>query len=42
MVRLVANRGGAPLGLRIALPGESRSFDVLRRALEVALAEVQA
>ena len=41
MVRLVANRGGAPLGLRIALPGESRSFDLLRRALEVALAEVQ-
>ena len=42
MVRLVANRAGAPLGLRIALPGEPRSFDLLQRSLEVALAEVQA
>jgi histidinol-phosphate aminotransferase len=37
MVRLVSNKAGVPLGLRIALPGEPRSFDLLRRALDVAL-----
>jgi len=37
MVRLVANKDREPLGLRIALPGEPRSFDLLRRALDVAL-----
>jgi histidinol-phosphate aminotransferase len=44
LVRLVANRAGAPLGLRIALPGEPHSFDLLQRSLEVALqsAEVKA
>lgn len=42
MVRLVANKAGEPLGLRIALPGEPRSFDLLRRALEVALTPTEA
>ncbi|HEX6944009.1 MAG TPA: histidinol-phosphate transaminase [Gemmatimonadaceae bacterium] len=37
LVRLVSNKAGVPLGLRIALPGELRSFDLLRAALEVAL-----
>ena len=37
MVRLVSNKVGVPLGLRIALPGESGAFDLLRQTLEVAL-----
>ena len=42
MVRLVSSKGGVPLGLRIALPGEPRSFEVLRRALDVALTATEA
>ena len=37
MVRLVSNKAGVPLGLRIALPGEPESFDLLRQTLAVAL-----
>jgi histidinol-phosphate aminotransferase len=42
LVRVVSNKAGKPLGLRIALPGEARSFDVLRQALEVALQPAEA
>jgi histidinol-phosphate aminotransferase len=41
LVRLIANRARVPLGLRIALPGEPRSFDLLRKSLEVSLQSVE-
>jgi histidinol-phosphate aminotransferase len=37
MVRALADRTGAPSGLRISLPGDAESFALLTRALEAAL-----
>jgi histidinol-phosphate aminotransferase len=37
LVRTLADRTGAPLGLRISLPGDGESFPILTQALEVAL-----
>lgn len=39
MVRALKNRSGAPLGLRISLPGEEQSFALLAAALDVALGD---
>jgi histidinol-phosphate aminotransferase len=39
MVRALKNRSGAPLGLRISLPGDAESFAMLSDALEVALGD---
>lgn len=41
MVRLISNKGGVPLGLRIALPGDPPAFDLLRQTLDVALRRVE-
>ena len=40
MVRLISEPGGEPLGLRIALPGDRQSFELLRQSLDVVLQEV--
>jgi histidinol-phosphate aminotransferase len=37
LVRLISERTGAPLGLRIALPGDDAGFNLLRESLAVAL-----
>jgi histidinol-phosphate aminotransferase len=42
MVRALKGRAGAPLGLRISLPGDAPSFAMLADALEVALGDAGA
>lgn len=42
LVRLVSNTRREPIGLRIALPGDAQSFDLLQQSLHVALQPAEA
>lgn len=42
LVRLISNRTGVPLGLRIALPGDDAGFNLLQQSLTAALSGARA